>query len=103
MLALSFITSFHSSLFPPFSWGIRGSNGHPTVATGSLLDAVLRKIGNVTSIFLGLIMRLSSVGMLALICAEPGCRMHMGFIWILLGGMSRVAVCYLDPILDCCL
>lgn len=73
MLDLGFLTSLHNSLIPSFSWGMRGSNGHPTVATGSLLDAVPRKIGNATSILLGLIVRPSSVGILSLISAEAGC------------------------------
>lgn len=55
MLDLGFITSLHNSLIPPFSWGMRGRNGHPTVATGGLLDAVTRKVGKATSILLGII------------------------------------------------
>jgi len=73
MLDLGFLTSLHNSLILPFSWGMRGSTGHPTVAAGSLLDVVPRKAGNATSILLGLIVRLGSVGILSLTSAEAGC------------------------------
>lgn len=72
MLDLGFITSLHNSLIPPFSWGMRGRNGHPTVATGGLLDAVTRDVGKVASILLGIIVWQSSARVLSLISAAEG-------------------------------
>lgn len=72
MLDLGFITSLHNSLIPPFSWGMRGRNDHPTVATGGLLDAVTRKVGKVASILLGIIVWQSSAGVLSLISVAEG-------------------------------
>lgn len=94
MLDLGCITSLHNSLKCPFSGGMGECVGHPTVATGCVLHAVPREIGNATSL---LIVQMSSVGILSPISADAQCRMHMGSVCVLPSRMAWLQRCCLVP------